>query len=108
MVFASSSSVYGAKGKSAKDLKEIRAFEETDPCLTPASPYAATKRSGELICSTFRDLYGIGISALRFFTVYGPRQRPDMAIHRFVRLVAAGKPIVLYGDGTSRRDLYLY
>ncbi len=101
LVFASSSSVYGVRpGDSA-------AFSEDDPCLEPASPYAASKRAGELLCSTYRDLYGIGTSALRFFTVYGPRQRPDMAIHKFTRAIAAGEPIAMFGDGSSRRD-YTY
>jgi UDP-glucuronate 4-epimerase len=103
LVFASSSSVYGARGSGA-DLAQVAAFREDDPCLTPASPYAATKRAGELLCSTYRDLFGIGASCLRFFTVYGPRQRPDMAIHKFVRAIAAGWPIDFYGDGKSRRD----
>jgi UDP-glucuronate 4-epimerase len=97
LVFASSSSVYGARGDGA-------AFREDDPCLTPASPYAATKRMGELLLSAYRDLYGIGVFALRFFTVYGPRQRPDMAIAKFVAAVSRGEPITLYGDGSSRRD----
>jgi UDP-glucuronate 4-epimerase len=102
LVFASSSSVYGARGEG--DLTKVAAFREDDPCLRPASPYAATKRAGELLCSTYRDLFGIGASCLRFFTVYGPRQRPDMAIHKFVRSIAAGWPIDFYGDGKSRRD----
>jgi UDP-glucuronate 4-epimerase len=102
MVFASSSSVYGARGDG--DVMAVAAFREEDACLRPASPYGATKRCGELLCSTYRDLYGIGISALRFFTVYGPRQRPDMAIHKFVRAAAAGEPITMFGDGSSRRD----
>jgi UDP-glucuronate 4-epimerase len=101
VVFASSSSVYGARDGAA------RAFAEDDPCVTPASPYAATKRAGELLCSTYRDVYGLGITSLRFFTVYGPRQRPDMAIHKFTRLLAAGQPITVFGDGTSARD-YTY
>jgi UDP-glucuronate 4-epimerase len=105
LVFASSSSVYGARGDG--DLTRVAAFREDDPCLTPASPYAATKRAGELLCSTYRDLHGIGAYGLRFFTVYGPRQRPDMAIHRFVAAIAAGRPITFFGDGTSRRD-YTY
>ena len=103
LVFASSSSVYGARG-AGTDLTQVSAFREDDPCLEPASPYAATKRAGELLCSTYRDLFGIGISSLRFFTVYGPRQRPDMAIHRFTRAIMAGQPITVYGDGSSRRD----
>lgn len=99
LVFASSSSVYGAKRGT-----EIAAFSEDDPCLTPASPYAATKRMNELQLSAYRDLFGLGVFALRFFTVYGPRQRPDMAIAKFTRAIATGKPIVVYGDGESRRD----
>jgi UDP-glucuronate 4-epimerase len=97
LVFASSSSVYGVRSDGA-------AFSEDDPCLAPASPYAATKRMNELQLSTYRDLFGIGVIALRYFTVYGPRQRPDMAINKFVHAIAAGKPITLYGDGSSRRD----
>src|SRR5262249_13201200 len=98
LVFASSSSVYGAKPGAAA------AFRQDDPCLTPASPYAATKRMNELQLSTYRGLYGIGVFALRFFTVYGPRQRPDMAIPKFTAAIARGTPITLFGDGTSRRD----
>jgi UDP-glucuronate 4-epimerase len=104
LVFASSSSVYGARGDGDGDLSKVAAFREDDPCLTPASPYAATKRAGELLCSTYRDLYGIGVSSLRFFTVYGPRQRPDMAIHKFVKAVSRGEAMPLFGDGSSRRD----
>lgn len=99
--FASSSSVYGARGVASA------AFSEDDPCLAPASPYAATKRAGELVCRTYRDLHGIGVTALRFFTVYGPRQRPEMAIHKFTRALAAGKAVTLYGDGSTARD-YTY
>ncbi|MBV8760289.1 MAG: NAD-dependent epimerase/dehydratase family protein [Deltaproteobacteria bacterium] len=102
LVFASSSSVYGAKPGT-----DVAAFREDDPCLTPASPYAATKRMGELLLSTYRDLFGLGVSALRFFTVYGPRQRPDMAIAKFVDAIRHDRPITLFGDGTSRRD-YTY
>jgi len=98
LVFASSSSVYGAKPGA------VEAFREDDPCLTPASPYAATKRMNELQLSAYRDLFGIGVTALRFFTVFGPRQRPDMAIMKFLGAIAAGKQITLYGDGSSRRD----
>jgi len=94
--------VYGARP--GEDLRQVAAFREDEPCLAPASPYAASKRMGELLCSTYRDLYGVGTSALRFFTVYGPRQRPDMAIHKFTRAIAAGQPITLFGDGTTRRD----
>ena len=99
LVFASSSSVYGAKPGT-----QVAAFREDDPCLTPASPYAATKRMNELQLSTYHDLFGIGVFALRFFTVYGPRQRPDMAIHKFTRAIARGEPITMFGDGSSRRD----
>lgn len=101
LAFASSSSVYGARPG------EVRGFREDDVCVTPASPYAATKRMGELLLSTYRDLYGLGAHALRFFTVYGPRQRPDMAIAKFIQAIAANQPITLFGDGTSRRD-YTY
>ena len=100
IVFASSSSVYGVR--TSED-----AFLESDPCLLQASPYAASKRSGELLCGTYRELYGLGVSCLRFFTVFGPRQRPDMAIHRFLQAIATGQPITLFGDGRSRRD-YTY
>jgi len=102
LVFASSSSVYGAKP--GADLRAIAAFREDDPCLSPASPYAATKRMNELQLSAYRDLFGIGVFALRFFTVYGPRQRPDMAIPKFTHAIAHGLPVTLFGDGTTRRD----
>jgi UDP-glucuronate 4-epimerase len=102
LVFASSSSVYGAKP--GADLRAVAAFREDDPCLTPASPYAASKRMNELQLSTYRDLFGIGVFALRFFTVYGPRQRPDMAIPKFAAAIERGQPVTLFGDGTSRRD----
>ena len=95
-VFASSSSVYGAHNPVP--------FSERDPAVRPASPYAASKRSGELFCSTYSDLYGIATTALRFFTVYGPRQRPEMAIHKFARLIQDGRPLPFYGDGSSARD----
>jgi UDP-glucuronate 4-epimerase len=98
LVFGSSSSVYGAKPGATE------AFREDDPCLTPASPYAATKRMNELQLSAYRDLFGLGVFALRFFTVYGPRQRPDMAIMKFLDAVDAGQPIAVFGDGSSRRD----
>ena len=101
LVFASSSSVYGVRGG------RPAAFVEDDPCLQPASPYAATKRAGELLCSTYRDLFGIGCVQLRFFTVYGPRQRPEMAIHQFTRAIATGQTVTLFGDGSSARD-YTY
>lgn len=101
LVFGSSSSVYGARPAATE------AFREDDPCLTPASPYAATKRMNELQLSTYRDLFGLGVFALRFFTVYGPRQRTDMAISKFLSAVSAGRPITMFGDGSSRRD-YTY
>mgnify|MGYP006294717691 CR=1 FL=1 len=95
-VFASSSSVYGANKKTP--------FHEEDFVDNPVSPYAATKKAGELICYTYHSLYDISTSCLRFFTVYGPRQRPDMAIHKFTRLVDQGKPVPVFGKGDSRRD----
>ena len=95
-VFGSSSSVYGINAKVP--------FSEDDPVRQPISPYAATKAAGELICHTYTHLYGIRSVCLRFFTVYGPRQRPDLAIHKFARLISAGKPIPVFGDGTTRRD----
>ncbi len=98
-VFGSSSSVYGTNSKVP--------FSETDPINKPVSPYATTKRSGELMCYTYNHLYDLPVTALRFFTVYGPRQRPDMAIHKFTRAIGAGDPITLFGDGKSRRD-YTY
>jgi UDP-glucuronate 4-epimerase len=98
-VFASSSSVYGARTG--------RPFKETDVADSPASPYAATKRAGELLCSTMHALSGMPITCLRFFTVYGPRQRPEMAIHRFTSLIDRGEPVPLFGDGSSARD-YTY
>jgi len=102
LVFASSSSVYGVRDFAPGT--ETVAFREDDPCLAPASPYAATKRMNELQISAYRDLFGIGVFALRFFTVYGPRQRPDMAIAKFVQAISRGAPITLFGDGSSRRD----
>jgi UDP-glucuronate 4-epimerase len=95
-IFASSSSVYGNNKKVP--------FAEDDNVDFPISPYAATKKAGELICHTYHHLYGIAVNCLRFFTVYGPRQRPDLAIHKFARLIEEGKPIPVYGDGTMRRD----
>lgn len=96
LAFASSSSVYG--------LDSAVPFAEADPCLRPVSPYAATKRAGELLCFTAHHLTGVGVTSLRFFTVYGPRQRPDLAIHKFTRLISTGQPIELFGDGTTSRD----
>jgi UDP-glucuronate 4-epimerase len=101
LVFGSSSSVYGVR---LSPTGAVEAFREDDPCLTPASPYAATKRMNELQLSAYRDLFQLGVFALRFFTVYGPRQRPDMAIMKFLDAVDAGKPIAVFGDGSSRRD----
>jgi UDP-glucuronate 4-epimerase len=98
-VFGSSSSVYGSNAKVP--------FSEDDPIRQPISPYAATKGAGELLCHTYSHLYGIRCVCLRFFTVYGPRQRPDLAIHKFARLISEGKPIPVFGDGTTRRD-YTY
>lgn len=96
IVFASSSSVYG--------LDSTVPFRESDPCARPLSPYAATKRAGELLAFNAHHLHGQSITSLRFFTVYGPRQRPDLAIHKFTRAIATGKPIELYGDGATSRD----
>ncbi len=98
-VFGSSSSVYGINSKIP--------FSEDDPICHPISPYAATKAAGELMCHTYSHLFGIRCVCLRFFTVYGARQRPDLAIHKFARLIADGKPIPVFGDGTTRRD-YTY
>ncbi|HSW47064.1 MAG TPA: NAD-dependent epimerase/dehydratase family protein [Phycisphaerae bacterium] len=98
-VFASSSSVYGNNPKVP--------FAENDNVDFPISPYAASKKSGELICHAYHHLYGMDATCLRFFTVYGPRQRPDLAIHRFSRLIEAGRPITVFGDGSSSRD-YTY
>lgn len=96
LVFGSSSSVYGDHGELP--------FEETAAADRPISPYASSKRSAELLCHTYAHLYAISVHCLRFFTVYGPRQRPDLAIHKFSRLIAAGERLPLYGDGSSRRD----
>ena len=79
-------------------------FSETEPLSRPISPYAATKLAGELLCYTYHHLYGLPVTCLRFFTVYGPRQRPEMAIHQFVRLVEEDKPLPVFGDGGARRD----
>ena len=82
-------------------------FSEDDPVAEPISPYAATKRAGELLCYTFWHLYKLPVFCLRFFTVYGPRQRPDLAIHKFTRLISRGQPVPLFGDGSTSRD-YTY
>jgi UDP-glucuronate 4-epimerase len=98
-VFASSSSVYGINAKVP--------FSEDDKIFQPISPYAATKAAGELLCHTYSHLYEIRTVCLRFFTVYGARQRPDLAIHKFSKLIWENKPIPMFGDGTTRRD-YTY
>jgi UDP-glucuronate 4-epimerase len=99
LVFASSSSVYGG----STDVP----FKETDPVMRPISPYAATKRMNELQAHVYSHVYGVNVTMLRFFTVYGPRQRPDMAIHMFTRALLQGDAIPMFGDGTTRRD-YTY
>lgn len=99
LLFASSSSVYGNQAKMP--------FTETDDVGRPISPYAASKRSAELLAHAWRHLYDFDVACVRLFTVYGPRQRPDLAIHKFVRMALAGQPVPLYGDGSTRRD-YTY
>jgi UDP-glucuronate 4-epimerase len=99
MLFASSSSIYGNNEKTP--------FSESDPVDNPISPYASTKKSGELLCHVYCHLYQFNITCLRFFTVYGPRQRPDLAIHKFTRLIEKGERIPLFGDGSTARD-YTY
>jgi UDP-glucuronate 4-epimerase len=98
-IFASSSSVYGENQRVP--------FTEEDLDIQPVSPYGATKRAGELLCYSYHHLYGMNIACLRIFTAYGPRQRPEMAIHKFTRLIDRGEKIPIYGDGSSRRD-YTY
>ncbi len=98
-VFGSSSSVYGNNEKVP--------FSETDRIIQPISPYAATKAAGELLCHTYSHLYDLRTVCLRFFTVYGARQRPDLAIRKFSQLITEGEPIQVFGDGTTRRD-YTY
>jgi UDP-glucuronate 4-epimerase len=95
-IFGSSSSVYGGNAKIP--------FSEEDPIGRPISPYAATKVAGEVACHAYSHLYGIRVVCLRFFTVYGPRQRPDLAIHKFARLITESKPLPIYGDGSASRD----
>lgn len=95
-IFGSSSSIYGNNRKVP--------FCESDPVDHPISPYAATKRAGELLAHTYHHLFEMDVTCLRFFTVYGPRQRPDLAIHKFVRLIESGQPIPVFGDGSMRRD----
>jgi len=99
LIFASSSSVYGENQRVP--------FTEGDLDIQPISPYGATKRAGELLCYSYHHLYGMNIACLRIFTAYGPRQRPEMAIHKFTRLIDQGEKIPLFGDGSSRRD-YTY
>jgi len=98
-VFGSSSSVYGNNDKVP--------FSEDDRADRPISPYGATKKAGEVLCYSFHRLTGMRVACLRFFTVFGPRQRPEMAIHKFARLLADGRPVEQYGDGSSARD-YTY
>ena len=98
-VFGSSSSVYGNS--------DAVPFSEDAPAEQPVSPYAATKRAGELLAHAYHHVYGMDITCLRFFTVYGPRQRPEMAIHRFTRLIDQGEETPMFGDGSSSRD-YTY
>jgi nucleoside-diphosphate-sugar epimerase len=98
-IYGSSSSVYG----NTEDVP----FQEEQDVGKPISPYAATKRAGELLCHTYHHLYNLTVYSLRFFTVYGPRQRPDLAIHKFARQLLTGQQITMYGDGSSRRD-YTY
>ncbi|MBL7221727.1 MAG: GDP-mannose 4,6-dehydratase [Phycisphaerae bacterium] len=98
-IFASSSSVYGNNPKVP--------FSESDPVDNPISPYAATKKACELICHTYHYLYQLPVTCLRFFTVFGPRQRPDLAINKFAGSILSGEPIEMFGDGTSSRD-YTY
>ena len=95
-VFASSSSVYGENQRVP--------FTEEDLDIQPISPYGATKRAGELLCYSYHHLYGMNIACLRIFTAYGPRQRPEMAIHKFTRLIDQGGKIPMFGDGSTRRD----
>jgi UDP-glucuronate 4-epimerase len=98
-IFGSSSSVYGNNPKVP--------FAETDPVDHAISPYAATKKAGEVLCHVYHHLHGMSVACLRFFTVYGPRQRPEMAIHKFAKLLAAGDEVEQYGNGSSARD-YTY
>ena len=96
VVYASSSSVYGVNAKVP--------FSESDPIFSAISPYAASKLACEALGHTYHHVYGLDIAMLRFFTVYGPRQRPDLAIHKFTQLIEAGKPIPVFGDGSTARD----
>jgi UDP-glucuronate 4-epimerase len=96
VTIASSSSVYGINAKVP--------FSENDPIFSAISPYAASKLAGEALGHVYHHIYGMDIAMLRFFTVYGPRQRPDLAIHKFATLIARGEPITVYGDGSTARD----
>jgi UDP-glucuronate 4-epimerase len=96
ITMASSSSVYGVNAKVP--------FAENDPIFSAISPYAASKLAGEALGQVYHHLYKMDVAMLRFFTVYGPRQRPDLAIHKFTRLIDAGKPIPVFGDGSTARD----
>ena len=98
-VYASSSSVYGDRSSAP--------FRETDPVDHPVSPYAATKKACELLAYTFHHLHGLPVTGLRIFTAYGPRNRPDLAIAKFTRLIDRGDPVPMFGDGSTRRD-YTY
>jgi UDP-glucuronate 4-epimerase len=95
-VYASSSSVYGDRPTAP--------FRETDPVDLPVSPYAATKKACELLAHTFHHLHGLPVTGLRFFTAYGPRNRPDLAIAKFATLIERGEPVPMFGDGTTQRD----
>jgi len=96
ITIASSSSVYGLNSRTP--------FSEADPVLTPMSPYAASKLACESLGHVWHHLYGMDVAMLRFFTIYGPRQRPDLAIYKFAKLILAGKPIPVFGDGSAARD----
>ncbi|HEX3716460.1 MAG TPA: SDR family NAD(P)-dependent oxidoreductase [Verrucomicrobiae bacterium] len=96
VIIASSSSVYGVNAKIP--------FSESDPIFSPISPYAASKVACEAMGHVYHHVYGMDVAMLRFFTVYGPRQRPDLAIHKFARLIASGQPIEVFGDGSTARD----
>jgi UDP-glucuronate 4-epimerase len=98
-ILASSSSVYGVNSKVP--------FSEGDPIFSAISPYAASKLACEALGHVYHHVYGLDVVMLRFFTVYGPRQRPDLAIHKFARLIRSGQPIPVYGDGSTARD-YTY
>ena len=98
-IYASSSSVYGDRAAGP--------FRETDPVDLPVSPYAATKKACELLAHTFHHIHGLPVTGLRFFTAFGPRNRPDLAIAKFTRLIDQNEPVPMFGDGTTRRD-YTY